>query len=288
MAIASLPWYDLPEIRDATDLLWRAVSASCRDSGIEFAPDNLERELDYREQWGHPALMFTQCCGYDVAVDRGRALRAIAAPRFSFEGCTGHFHSSFIVVRQDDPAWGVADLRGRRAALNNVSSHSGANALRAVIAPFSRDGRFFGEVRLSGAHVASLEMLHENRVDVACVDCVTWGLLEKHRPAALQGVRKIAQTPLAPVPPYVTSVRYGRVFARKLHAALERAIADPANAASVGALGISGISAVDNTLYDRILAFEAVAIEHEYYELPAPVGSRLSGRHPAAGKLAAD
>jgi ABC-type phosphate/phosphonate transport system substrate-binding protein len=282
MAIASLPWYDLPEIRDATDQLWRAVCAACRDAGIEFAPDNLERELDYREQWGHPNLMFTQCCGYDVAVDAGRSLRAVAAPRFAFPGCTDHFHSSYIVVRDDDPAWGVADLRGRRAALNNVSSHSGANALRAVIAPFSRGGRFFGEVRLSGAHVASLQMLHNNQVDVACVDCVTWGLLEMHRPAAIRGVRKIAQTPLAPVPPYVTSMRYGRVFARKLCGALQRALADPAHSAVCRALGIAGVTPVDNTLYDRILAFEAVAMEHEYYELPAPAGSRLSGRRPAS------
>lgn len=282
MAIASLPWYDLPEIRDATDQLWRAVSAACREVGIEFAPDDLERELDYREQWGHPNLMFTQCCGYDVAVDAGKSLRAIAAPRFAFPGCTEHFHSSFIVVRDDDAAWGVADLRGRRVALNNVSSHSGANALRAVIAPFSRDGRFFGEVRLSGAHVISLEMLHARQVDVACVDCVTWGLLEKHRPSALRAVRKIAQTPLAPVPPYVTSMRYGKVFSRKLQGALERVMADPRHHATREALGIAGVAAVDNTLYDRILAFEAVAIEHEYYELPAPVGSRLSGRRPRA------
>ncbi|MBX3473485.1 MAG: PhnD/SsuA/transferrin family substrate-binding protein [Planctomycetes bacterium] len=282
MAIASLPWYDLPEIRDATDQLWRAVSAACREVGIEFAPDNLERELDYREQWGHPNLMFTQCCGYDVAVDAGRALRAIAAPCFDFEGCTEHFHSSFIVVRENDPAWGVADLRGRRAALNNVSSHSGANALRAVIAPFSRDGRFFSQVTLSGSHVASLQLLHDNLVDVACVDCVTWGLLLKHRPSALQGVRKIAQTPLAPVPPYVTSMRYGKVFARKLHSALESVMTDAKNRQTCEAMGIKAVAAVDNQLYDRILAFEQVAMEHEYYELPAPVGSRLSGRRPLA------
>lgn len=280
MAIASLPWYDLPEIRDATDQLWRAVSAACREAGIEFAPDNLERELDYREQWGHPNLMFTQCCGYDVAVDAGRSLRAIAAPRFVFGGCRDHLHSSYIVVRQDDPAWGIADLRGRRVALNNVSSHSGTNALRAVIAPFSRNGRFFGQVRLSGAHVASLNLLHDNQVDVACVDCVTWGLLEKHRPAALQGLRKIAQTPLAPVPPYVTSMRYGKVFARKLQGALERVMADPAHQATRDSLGIGGVDTVDNREYDRVLAFEALAIEHEYYELPAPAGSRLSGRQP--------
>lgn len=283
MAIASLPWYDLPEIRDATDAFWRAVARALHDAGVDFAPVDLERTLDYREHGGHPNLMFTQVCGYDVALDHGRTLRAVAAPAYVFDGCSGHDHCSFIVVRDDTRANSLPELAGLRAVINNLTSHSGNNALRATIAPLSHAGRFFSQVSLSGSHEASLRILKHGLADVACVDCVTWGLLSRHRPAELAGIRVVARTALAPVPPYVTSMRYGRVFARKLRNALMHAIADGANRSLCDALGISGVTEVGNGRYDCILEFERTAVAHGYTELPRPggeVGGTITGVQP--------
>jgi len=276
MAIVSLPWYDLPETRDATDALWRAIAQHLRRAGVNFVPDTLERDLHHHEQWLHPSLMFTQACGYDVAVDHARFLRVVAAPCFVLTGCDAHHYSSFIVARDDEPAETLRDLRGKRAVVNNASSHSGTNAFRALVAPLSRDGRFFGEIVLSGSHAASATLLQAGDADVACIDCVTWGLLKLHRPEALDGLRVLAQTPYAPAPPYVTSMRYGKVFARKLQGALVNAINDPDLGDARRQLGLGGVAMLDNSAYQRVLDFENVAAEHGYLELPAPETSALT------------
>jgi ABC-type phosphate/phosphonate transport system substrate-binding protein len=275
MAIVSLPWYDLPETRDATDALWRSIAEQLRRTGMNVVPDTLERELHHHEQWLHPSLMFTQACGYDVAVDHARFLRVVAAPCFVLPGCEGHDYSSYVVVRGDDPAKALADLRGRKAVVNNASSHSGTNAFRAVIAPMAEDGRFFGEITLSGSHVASADLLQHKVADVACIDCVTWGLLMMHRPSALEGLRVLAHTPPAPAPPYVTSMRYGKVFARKLQRALANAVNDPELTEARKQLGLGGVTPLDNTAYQRILDLEELAARNHYFELPAPETSAL-------------
>jgi ABC-type phosphate/phosphonate transport system substrate-binding protein len=276
MAIASMPWYDLPETREFTDAFWRAVADQLRAGGVNLVPDSLERDLHHAEQWRHPSLMFTQACGYDVALDNGRFLRAVAAPCFLWPGCDAHYYRSFVVVREADRAAELPDMRGRRAVINNESSHSGANAFRAMMAPLSREGRFFSEVKVSGAHATSIEMLHKNEVDVACIDCVTWGLLGRFRPQVLQGLSVISQTPLAPAPPYVISMRYGRVFARKIQNALVKVMSNPDTAEVRSQLGIGAVALLDNSAYQRILDFEKVASEHDYFELPMPEGSALN------------
>ncbi|MBZ0135968.1 MAG: PhnD/SsuA/transferrin family substrate-binding protein [Planctomycetes bacterium] len=276
MAIVSLPWYDLPEIRHATDAFWGAVSAQLREQGIDFAPERLEREIDHREQWVHPSLLFTQACGYDVAVDHAVHLRVVAAPCFVLPGCEAHYYSSFVLVRDDADCEELADLRDTRCAINNHTSHSGTNALRAMIAPVARDGRFFKLIQTSGSHANSLDLLRAGGVDVICIDAITHGLLSRYRPKSVKGTRVLAQTPFAPAPPFVTSMRYGKVFTRKLQNALVRAMNDPATQDTRKDLCLGGIALVDNSIYKKVLDFESVAIEHGYFELPAPDKSELT------------
>jgi ABC-type phosphate/phosphonate transport system substrate-binding protein len=276
MAIVSLPWYDLPEIREATDALWQAIADELRQVGVHMVPDALERDLHHHEQWIHPSLMFTQACGYDVAVDHARFLRVVAAPCFDLPGCDGHEYRSFVVVRASDGVKALAGLRGRTVVINNASSHSGTNALRALVAPLSEGGRFFGRIEHSGGHALSIAMLTSGMADVACVDCVTWGLLARHRPGALEGLRVLTETASAPAPPYVTSVRYGRVFARKLQRALVRAVNHPDLGDVRHDLGLQGVMPLDNTEYQRVLDFEQAAVSHGYLELPAPNASALT------------
>jgi ABC-type phosphate/phosphonate transport system substrate-binding protein len=108
-----------------------------------------------------------------------------------------------------------------------------------MIAPLSREGKFFSQVRISGAHVSSIEMLLRSEVDVACIDCVTWGLIGRFRPALLEGLSVISQTPHAPAPPYVISMRYGRVFARKIQNALVHVMNNPQTAGIRNQLGMA-------------------------------------------------
>ncbi|MHC4839683.1 MAG: phosphate/phosphite/phosphonate ABC transporter substrate-binding protein [Planctomycetota bacterium] len=276
MAIASLPWYDLPETRHATDAFWMAVKAAMLEQGIKEVPDVLERELHHHEQWGYPTLMFTQACGYDVAVDHALHLRVVAAPCFDLPGCDGHMYSSYVLVRDQSEYENLPDVSGSRCAVNNQTSHSGTNALRGVIAPLSKDGKFFSDVTISGGHTHSLRLLHENEVDVICVDCITYGLLKRYRPEAVEYTRVITTTPLAPAPPFVTSMRYGRVFTRKLHRALQEVMDCDDHECVKSDLNLTGVDVVDNAEYEQILEIESKAVEYGYFELPAPNKSQLS------------
>ena len=48
---ASLPMYDLPEVRDHTDRLWAAVAQEMRGLGMAGVPQALERPADHRAAW---------------------------------------------------------------------------------------------------------------------------------------------------------------------------------------------------------------------------------------------
>ena len=64
--IASLPMYDLPELRSATDDWWRALARALRRAGIDEAPDDLARGVPRERAWRSPQLILTQTCGYPL------------------------------------------------------------------------------------------------------------------------------------------------------------------------------------------------------------------------------
>src|SRR5690606_24608272 len=59
----SLPMYDWPEIREATDQLWRAIRRQLADRGID-APATLQRQGDPEAMWRDRVLLLSQTCGY--------------------------------------------------------------------------------------------------------------------------------------------------------------------------------------------------------------------------------
>jgi ABC-type phosphate/phosphonate transport system substrate-binding protein len=261
---ASLPWYDLVELRDSTDALWAALSRRLRREGFERVPARLDRGTPFERQWEAGDLLFGQACGYDVVLPHRDRLRIVATPRYSAAGCGSGTYRSRVVVRDGAGAGTLEELRGRACAINSPTSHSGWNGLRALVAPLHRGGRFFGRVVRSGSHEASLEMLHAGRADVASIDCVTWALLERRRPAALEGLRTIAWTEEAAAPPFVTARASSDGAVRSLRAALEEAFADPALAAARGALLLSGIEFRALDAYAPIAAAAARARELGY------------------------
>jgi ABC-type phosphate/phosphonate transport system substrate-binding protein len=123
-------------------------------------------------------------------------------------------------VREDSSVRALADLRGAVCAVNGFNSYSGTGSLRALVAPLSRDGRFFDKVKVSGAHVRSIEMVRAGEADVAAIDCVTYALLRRYRPQSLAGTRILQPTDPVPPPPYVTSRDYPPETVARLQNAL--------------------------------------------------------------------
>lgn len=264
MPLASLPMYDLPELRQATDAWWTGLAQAFRLEGVTEVPARLTRSAAHREDWTSPDLLFTQTCGYPLTHDLAGKVRLIATPRYRADGCEGASYCSFVLVREDSPARGAADLRGLRCAVNNLDSQSGYSALRGLVAPLARAGRFFGDVSISGSHVASIGMLAAGTADVAAVDCVTIALARRIRPSALAGIRILCRTASAPSLPYVTAFRASDDLVRRLQAGLRRAVEDPDMGAARDALLIDGTSELALDAYRRIGEIEEAALAHGY------------------------
>ncbi len=267
MRIASLPMYDLAEATAATDAWWAGLARAFRREGVADVPDRLTRGCPLSDQWTAPALLFSQTCGYPLTHALAGRVAPIATPGYAAPGCHGPDYCSLIVVRADDPAAALGDLRGRTCAVNNPESQSGCNALRALVAPLSRAGRFFGRVVTSGGHSASIALVIAGTADVAAIDCVTHALLARHRPAGLAGTRVLCRSGSAPGLPYVTAAGAGDETLRRLRAGLSRALADADLAAARADLLIAGAVELPATAYGRILEVESEAAALGYTRL---------------------
>lgn len=275
MYVADLPWYDLPELTAATDAWWAGIGRHLGRLGVPGVPADLARADDIAATWADPRLLLGQACGYDVLYDARDVIVPIATPCYAGAGCSGPFYRSEVVVRADRPYRRLDDLRGARLSINEVASHSGNNALRPLVAPLSRDGRFFGAVETSGAHTDSLLALHQDRADVACVDAVVTALLRRVRPGLLDGLVTIAHTAPAVAPPHVTSRHTDAATRSRLQQALVAAAADPDLAACRRELLLERFELLPPAAYDALQDAERVAQAFGYDELPAPRRSPL-------------
>lgn len=265
--LVALQMYDLPELKWATDALGAQLLINLRRAGFPEVPYSLDREGDYKEQWSHPELLLAQTCGYPFVRLLHGQVRYLATPCFAAPYCAGPRYCSLIVVRRDDPAQGIADLRGRRAAINRPYSQSGYNALRHAVAPLAVGGRFFAEVIESGGHGASLAAVAEGRADVAAIDAVTFALLERNRPAVLQGLRTIGRTASAPGLPYITRGAASDQEVERLRQALSDTFADPTLGEARQALLIAGLEVLDESAYAALDEMEREAAAAGYVEV---------------------
>lgn len=183
--VASLPMYDIPEVRAALDEFWRGLVLYLKREGIINLPDVLERNSPTNAMWDDPSLIFSQCCGYDLVHRYTSRLTPIATPHFDAPECRCADYASVVVVAEDCPFDDVLDMKGVVCAINGPEFHSGIGAMQVLVASTSNEGRFFSTVKISGSHIASLAWIKAGIVDMAAIDSVTYSLLERHRPAAL-------------------------------------------------------------------------------------------------------
>jgi hypothetical protein len=208
--IAAFPMYDFPELEAAHDELWSTIRGCLSDAGVAETPAQLTRRIDHVEVWTHPDLLLGQGCEYPLAKFLANDVRLVATPRYAVPGCDGAAYRSAIVVRKDDPAETLADLRDRRCAINERSSNSGMNLLRASIACFADGTRFFESIVFSGSHRRSVQMVACGDADVAAVDCVSFAhfgaciLRPSHPCEYWVGLPRVRVCPSSPRPPPAT------------------------------------------------------------------------------------
>jgi ABC-type phosphate/phosphonate transport system substrate-binding protein len=241
----SLPMYDWPEVRQATDAWAAGVMKHLGTPAKE-----LDRTPDYFSLWRRPDLIFSQTCGYPFTHEfRGRLVYA-ATPHYAVPGCEGANYCSFIFARERRP---LSGFLGRCAAINNPDSMSGMLALKLVFAPYAEKGRFFSKVIKSGSHIKSMIAVRDGEADICAIDSVCVALAQRYRPDYLEGLVEIARSPMVPGLPYVTA---GDSDPADLRRALDKVFADPQLAAVREALFLEAHSILAASAYDRILMLE--------------------------------
>jgi ABC-type phosphate/phosphonate transport system substrate-binding protein len=267
MNLAGLPMYDLPELRWATDGWWQALRRGFAAEGMGDIPAALDRELTAHGQWRRLDLIFGQSCGYPLTHEFASLLQPVATPCYAAAGCEGARYRSWVLVRDGSSAARLDQLAGAKVAINDRASQSGCNSLRFLATPLAKAGRFFGSVTETGNHLASIEAVRTGAADLAAIDCVTYGLLARHRPPGLFGTRIIAAGPVAPALPYVAPAAMSGATLEKLRRGLRRALEDAAAAEARAALLIADCAILPRDAYGVILEQERAAVRAGYAEL---------------------
>jgi ABC-type phosphate/phosphonate transport system substrate-binding protein len=243
------------------------LARACRGQGVEDVPDRLDLSGNRLKHWASPNLLLSQSCGYPLRHDFVGHLRPVATPCYRAPGCAGPTYRSVIVVAEGDPATAMSGLAGRRAAINGWDSQSGMSALRAAAAPHHRDGRFFGDVAVTGSHWASMAAIREGRADVAAIDCVTFALTARHAPDLVQGLRILMTSPSVPALPYVTALSRDDDTVTRLRAAIREAVSDPALSAVRDDLLIEDFAILEAADYAPIDVMEREAAAQGYPQI---------------------
>ncbi|MFD0979019.1 phosphate/phosphite/phosphonate ABC transporter substrate-binding protein [Tropicimonas aquimaris] len=207
--IATLPMYDHPGVREATDALWAAIRERLRAEGIA-APEELSRSDDLFALWRSPNLLLGQICGLPVRTEFHASVTLLGAIDYGLEDTPpGHYHSLFV-VRDSDPRSELSEFEGASIVYNEAVSHSGWAV--AAFAPVR-----FQICRETGSHRDSVRALGDGEAEIAAIDAISWRLLQAHTDLA-SGLKIVGRSPATPGQALVTAQS-------ELACALRRAIA---------------------------------------------------------------
>ncbi len=181
--------YDHPVVRGETDAFWAAIRDRLRAEGVP-APETLTRADDIVAQWSDPGLLLGQTCGLPFRCYLHDAVTLVGSIDYGLEGIPPGFYHSYFVARADDPRTTLDEFTDAVLAYNEPNSHSGWAA--AV-----RSGVRFRVGAVSGSHRASIIHVADGSADIAAIDAISWGLMERYAPEtrALKIVGCSAPTP---------------------------------------------------------------------------------------------
>jgi ABC-type phosphate/phosphonate transport system substrate-binding protein len=254
-AQAFLPMYALPEMAAVNDALWQALRRAVPGlpAALSPAPAGLPEAISAE-------IVFSQMCGYPLMRMYGGQYVLLGTPLYNLPGCAVRAdgmptHCSFVVVAKNAGFERLADLRAKRFAVNGFDSNSGMNLPRRMIAEIAGANPFFGSVKVTGGHVASMAAVAAGEADAAAIDCVTYGFCAAYRPDLVAGLRVLAQTPASPAIPFISSVATPPEIVEGLAAAL----VSPGVRAALAGLRIVGVVPARAEVYEAVLGLEREA-----------------------------
>ncbi len=228
--ICAYPMYQMPELEPAVSAWWQGLRQHLVNQGLNDGdlPKLLIKPEDYYAHWRNPTLLLSQTCGFPLTHELHNQVQYVATQSYQTAYTKGPTYCSLVLVHKTNSANHISQLKHTRLAVNSDDSQSGYHALRRFIAPLAGNERFFSEVVHSGSHRQSMALVASREADVCAVDCVTYGLLQRHAPATVANLRVLTVTQSAPGLPYVTSLATSPATLIKLRGSLAAAALDPA------------------------------------------------------------
>jgi len=256
---ASLPMYNLPEMRPVNAALWDALRGLLAEAGVGGLPETLDFARPPVPEHIGPEVVFSQTCGYPLeTIYRGQAIK-LGTPCYGVRGCDGPTHCGLFVVPAGSRAESVEDLRGGTFLLNSRHSNSGMNLPRRRLAELAGGRPFFARVIETGSQPGNLDRIAKNEADATAVDCVTYAFWSRHRPDAARATRVLAETPPSPAIPFVTSAATHPETVAALRTALHKLAREPRFAAVRDGLYLEDIVESPEARYAVLLDYEREA-----------------------------
>jgi ABC-type phosphate/phosphonate transport system substrate-binding protein len=260
---ASLPMYNLPEMRPVNAGLWAALRTLLIEDGVA-APDALSFDRPPVPDRIGAEVLFSQTCGYPLeTIFRGQAIQ-LGTPCYDGAGCEGPSHCGVFIVPENSPARDLSALRGASFLLNSRQSNSGMNLPRRALAEIAGGRPFFGQMVETGSQPGNLDRIARGEADATAVDCVTYAFWSRARPEAAARTRVLASTPPSPAIPFVTSIETPAETVTSLRQALRRIARDDRFAAIRAGLLITDIVDVPAERYRALLDYERQAAQLGY------------------------
>ena len=253
MRLASLPMYDLAEVRHATCAWWAGLARAFEAAGIEDVPSELTRPTETIAHWRDPKLLFSQTCGLPYTQQLVDDVRLIATLCYAATGCDGPLYKSLLLAGETSSEFDLADLRRAKVAVNSFGSQSGWVALCAAVTNPGCEPDF-GEVLVTGSHAASITAVAQGDAQLCAVDCITYALIEAHTPEMVAAVKVVHQSPDAPGLPYITGRTTSVGDLARLRDGLRNALDEPDLASARDVLLIEDCEILDDADYDVIRA----------------------------------
>lgn len=237
---------------------WKTVLAwAVERADLDWPLLDYDAPAPLSELWSRSDLGLVMMCGLPFAQRVPRPV-LVAAPVPSPARYGGRpVYMTDIVVRTDAPVHRLEDSFGGVVGYTLADSMSGGVAFAALLKPLreARGAPLYRSEVGSLIHARGvIDALATGRIDIGPLDSYYHDLLRHNEPGFAAGVRVIASTGPRPIPPLVATAAIDPADLQRLRAALRATAGEPALAAPMERLLLSGFAFPAPSDYEPLAA----------------------------------
>jgi phosphonate transport system substrate-binding protein len=190
-------------------------------------------------------------CGYPYVVHRG-ALALVGVPVWKGQS----LYQSYLIVRAEREARGLADLRGDIHAFSDPDSNSGYLVTRTRLAEMRKSPEsFFARFFFTYGHRNVVRAVASGLAQSGSVDGYVWEVLKSTEPELVAPTKPVQKSDWLGFPPVAAlKSRMNEPAVRAFTEALRTMTDDPDGRAVLALLHLDGFAAAEPSLFDGIAA----------------------------------